>query len=275
MTTDTTTARTIASLQDGDRFTFQPELTGVCTLVVYGDGTRHYRGAYGQTHPLAGSDESQAVYNVQTEAEATAAYNARLEAERAAERVRASAFYVTMQAVAKALGKGWKAEKQTGEDSDRWCRVYLNGPQGEKVWATAGYYHQNKGRTTISGILERSQDVRAKFSDITVAQDKTAERIAGDITRRLLPDYRVALAESVERKTKADAYAEKTKATMWALVKATKKHSGRTGHDSRVWSTIADMVAQGEEVTFERLRMSLPVALEVLKVLSKHATKGD
>lgn len=122
------------------------------------------------------------------------------------------------RAVATALGKGWTATKgvwDNGGDAN------IAGPDGERVHLASDSYSK-RNRLTISGSfngLHKFKRYNEPRHEITVAADKAPARIAGDITRRLLPGYREGLQLALERKAKSDA-ADAARAAMVAELRA-------------------------------------------------------
>ncbi|AIG78445.1 Hypothetical protein AJAP_28030 [Amycolatopsis japonica] len=106
--------------------------------------------------------------------------------------------YARTKEIAKELGKGWSArEGAWGNDRD----AYLDGPGGEVVHVAGGATYQNPGRLVIRGTLDHKHSrYNEPRHEITVSAEKTAAKVAGDITRRLLPGYREGLELSIKRK---------------------------------------------------------------------------
>ncbi|HVV11595.1 hypothetical protein [Amycolatopsis sp.] len=109
--------------------------------------------------------------------------------------------------VAMDLGDGWEAQPgywSNGEDAR------ITGPNGAGLhlrlvdaWKASGE------RLEISGSLDRELSDRLPYNEkssfkITVTPDKAPARIAGDIRRRLLPDYLPTLAFARARKAEHD-----------------------------------------------------------------------
>lgn len=99
-------------------------------------------------------------------------------------------------AVAEALDGAWRNEPgHWGND-----RMLL-GPAGERVHLNAW----PPGRITITGSFtgdqhaEMRDEIDGAQHRISVAEHTPSGKIAGHITRRLLPNYRVALADATER----------------------------------------------------------------------------
>lgn len=102
--------------------------------------------------------------------------------------------------IATHLGDGWVARADAANNGRG---AYLHGPDDEELHVRAGTRSQTSGRIEIVGSLDiRHQRHDEPHHFITVAPDKAPARVAGDIMRRLLPDYREGL--TLARKRKAD-----------------------------------------------------------------------
>ncbi len=261
-TTTTTATRTLASLNDGDTFTFNADGSGAATVCRHGLEKR-YRTAYGQTYPMGDTD--QLVYNVKTEAERDAEYAAQRQAEMAKERADAAAFLAIVGAVGKVLGM--KVRQPAGDDLDRRMQCYLDGKDGVILWCSGSSWHRKAGKIAISGILPRDGGVMG-HGEINVSDQKTPKQIAGDITRRLLPTYLEALAKARDSQRVADAFKAQTDATVAALVKATKGTAGQSG---RVHAKgLPSMTVSGTSIRFECYSVPLACMLEIAAVLKRH-----
>ncbi len=100
--------------------------------------------------------------------------------------------------IAQHLEGDWKADKGVfGNGTD----AYLHGPDGEKLQIRPGTTTATRNRFEIYGSLP-SQFTRHDEPRhlITVSPGKAAVRIAGDITRRLLPAYREGMVFAAEAK---------------------------------------------------------------------------
>jgi hypothetical protein len=103
--------------------------------------------------------------------------------------------------IALALGTEWKRDTKTDADDTKeglgeW-RAVLNGQGSESLFLSTTW--GQKGKLYVSGSIPTSVDRQSvRVPDpiaINISMDKTAPQIARDITRRLLPEYRVQLAE--------------------------------------------------------------------------------
>lgn len=95
--------------------------------------------------------------------------------------------------------------------------IFLNGPDDKSLHFVIPWNNDN--RLEISGSFRNGLNQHLPYSgdrektEITVAKSKAPEQIAKDIERRLMPPYERVLAQTKERKAKADAYeAEKMRA---------------------------------------------------------------
>lgn len=90
---------------------------------------------------------------------------------------------------------------------------FLNGPEDKILHFTTPY--NNTARVEINGIFHHDlsqhlpYNMNREKTEITVARSKTPEQIARDIERRLMPPYERVLAQTKDRKAKADAYEAK------------------------------------------------------------------
>lgn len=106
--------------------------------------------------------------------------------------------------IAAALGQPWHIRDETDPDKyvERW--LYLDGPDGIALWISASW--AGEGRLAIRGDFGYGKDSLHEFmpgrygreggpkSEITVSISRPGKAIAADIGRRLLPQYREALA---------------------------------------------------------------------------------
>ncbi|WP_439377848.1 hypothetical protein [Amycolatopsis lexingtonensis] len=116
------------------------------------------------------------------------------------------------------LGEGWEARPGiwgNGEDA------YLNGPDGEELHVRTGRAASTRGRVEIYGSIGDFKRYDEPRHEITVSPDKAAARVAGDITRRLLPGYREGLVLARKRKAEheqAEADREHTITTLLGIL---------------------------------------------------------
>jgi hypothetical protein len=111
-------------------------------------------------------------------------------------------------AVGKALGRWRVVDREMGH------LVELAHPteKGQAVYLSATYPEANHGRIVARGVLpsrtkhdESVSTHGVESPRITIASDRGAEAIAGEVKRRLLPAYLVALAEMRKRIEEAEA----------------------------------------------------------------------
>ncbi len=107
----------------------------------------------------------------------------------------------------------WRVDRSTGYLS--YAVAFINGPEGERL-----VFRENDGRLTISGDYP-AEAFRAlgesRRHAISVSINRTFSAIAREINRRLLPDYRVTLAEVCERLTARAVAAEKLESVLSSL----------------------------------------------------------
>lgn len=134
--------------------------------------------------------------------------------------------------VAAALGDGWKVT-ETEENRYAYPHVNLAGPDGMRISAERG---RDVGRISISwDIPHELREHRGYREDtrkeITISEDKTPARAAGDITRRLLPGLTDMTAQLTIRRARHLAQ-EREQADYLAglatLLKAPARSSHRT-----------------------------------------------
>lgn len=111
--------------------------------------------------------------------------------------------------VAKLLGDGWTASKKfLGDRSESSWRAQLDGPNEQELFFSNTW--GGKQRLYIGGGWPdrvNLQQFRApERPSITVSLDATPERIAKEISRRLLPEYLKALTYVLEEQRKYDLY---------------------------------------------------------------------
>jgi hypothetical protein len=125
--------------------------------------------------------------------------------------------------IAKALGNGWtRSTRYDAEDSvgTQWRARLENGDESlflSNTWA-------GKGKLHISGCYpdKVQHDTAQRIGhapSINVSITKPAEQVAKDITRRLLPEYRVMLAKILKQHTEDVAFKNGTEATKAEVAK--------------------------------------------------------
>ncbi|KFZ77128.1 hypothetical protein ED92_39325 [Amycolatopsis sp. MJM2582] len=133
--------------------------------------------------------------------------------------------------IAQHLEGNWKAGKGL---HDNGTDAYLHGPNGERLQIRPGTTTPTRNRVEIYGPLPyqftRHNEPRHL---ITVSPDKTAARIAADITRRLLPAYREGMLHATEAKVRHELReAEKSHTITTLLGILPKTHHFTHGQDS-------------------------------------------
>jgi hypothetical protein len=88
----------------------------------------------------------------------------------------------------------------------------LQGPDGAVLYIVAGGYRL-AGRMSVAGSFPRTS-MRVVGESITVALTRTAQSVAADISRRLLPDYLAKLGEVRKYNEVQHAAYDATTATM-------------------------------------------------------------
>lgn len=174
-------------------------------------------------------------------------------------------------AVASALGEGWTATQFEHNEN----AATLSGPAGAEVFIWTNAYPHCHQRAEIVGQYPEHKPYDVKRHKITVSLDKTAEQIARDITRRLLPDYLPDLARALEAQASHEAYVRRVAdnaATLTAspVVEGGPTHrSTETRQDYRLtvpagWGTLQVM---GDTATIELHSLPVDVAARVLAAL--------
>lgn len=129
--------------------------------------------------------------------------------------------------IARGLGDGWKATPLPGPGR---AAARLHGPDGAELYLITDSY-ATPLRLEIRGVLDRDyvRDSEAHHK-ITVSVARSADEVARDITRRLLPGYLPAAAATQERKRMAGVAAAERDALIEALVKCLGKDAHRIEH---------------------------------------------
>jgi|GEM_PF-2475056 len=119
--------------------------------------------------------------------------------------------------VADALGEGWSVD--TSEAYAEHTGVYVDGPDGARLWLTLGgrNYGRDLDRLSIRGQYPRPEESKGygdgwskrfgetRTDEISVKRDRDPAAIAREIRRRLLPDYLEMLGEAVAGNAAHDA----------------------------------------------------------------------
>ncbi|MFB8026894.1 MULTISPECIES: hypothetical protein [unclassified Streptomyces] len=202
-------------------------------------------------------------------------------------------------AVATHLGPGWKCEPDA--EHPRYS-AHVTHEDGRQVRLYVDRYASGReaGRVHVAGQQPKPpadiyvESFRIDFGHITVAGTKTPRQVAGDVSRRLLPDLTTALAtwqakvqrlcaEEAERTATARRLAEALgttprRATRGAHSEKRKLHLGWTGANRshgpvQQWTTTPrasveiDADRSGEYVTIELSGLSAAQAERVLRAL--------
>lgn len=122
--------------------------------------------------------------------------------------------------IAKALGKGWTRSNRFNDVDSSW-RAVLEGPNDQELFISTTW--AAKGRLYIGGSIPHGTDWGYGVSrpEITVDENKSAQQVANDITRRLLPDYQPKLAAVLKRKAEHDDFEVRRNEAQQAVAKLT------------------------------------------------------
>jgi hypothetical protein len=134
--------------------------------------------------------------------------------------------------IARSLGDGWRREHNTNPDVTHY--IALTHGEHERIGLHVAYPY---GRVEISGSLSHLRDAKDEAPyyrsednpKITATLSKSPEQIAADITRRVLPGYRVVLAAVLDRIAKANAHLSATAATAAKVAEAIGAEPGKDG----------------------------------------------
>lgn len=191
--------------------------------------------------------------------------------------------------VAKALGKGWSVEKKERDYSHY---VEVLGPDGAAISISTA---REKDRLYISGNYDDRIDgeqvwlvpYKTTNPSITVAMTKSAEQIAADITRRLLPDYLPLLADCQKTVEQHKSFRATTAATADRVAAAVGgrvdgPRNGRSStqvsvyHSDDLQGQTGDITISGTGVSFDRLSVDADEAIAMLHALAAiRAAKRD
>jgi hypothetical protein len=181
--------------------------------------------------------------------------------------------------IATALGIGWTVSPETNGDPTDW-RAILNGPDGQKLWLSTTW--GSKGMLHIAGIFPngpggqsykpyKSNEDREKYS-IQANFNKTPEQIARDIQRRLLPTYREALTEALNRKRsdeQAEIELEAFAAEIAALIGQPAPKKGDCGYHLYFDGGPSFSIEHGPQVRFDHLYLDPEMARRILPILAE------
>jgi hypothetical protein len=100
--------------------------------------------------------------------------------------------------IVQGLGLGWSVENDA--DRDDWCHgFWLAGPGGLRLYVEKGDRYDMPKRVQIIGLYPQDDPHRAHRYSIGCGIAQGGQKIARDVERRLLPDYRAELARAYER----------------------------------------------------------------------------
>jgi hypothetical protein len=195
-------------------------------------------------------------------------------------------------AIAKALG--FKVEPDTRDAEERRfprSHVRLLGPDDQTIYLSASYPYGKLDAGVIfpdrvNGASVWSLPYGTSAPKISCTLSKSAEQVARDIQRRLLPEYlpllaqcKACVAETLDYRAKRDAAAEKLAKVIGAPVRYESHASDRAPridvyHSHKLREASMDIDVGDDEVRFERLRVSHDEAEAILSLLVKLRTKG-
>ncbi|MGY6658645.1 hypothetical protein ACXIZN_41455 [Amycolatopsis sp. TRM77291] len=125
-----------------------------------------------------------------------------------------------MRHFAREIARHLEGDWQTGNGvRDNGTDAYLYGTDGEKIHIRPGTTTATRDRLEVYGSLDyQFQRYNEPRHLITVSRDKAAARIAGDITRRLLPAYREGLVFAAAAKVRHELREAEKSHTIKTLV---------------------------------------------------------
>lgn len=189
--------------------------------------------------------------------------------------------------LAAALGEEWRVVVPTdlaeGKPFRHWRRIVHN--DGRALSMMAQYPNANKGRIEIYGELpsidsagrNHISDMRLDRVSITVSVGRTPQAIAGEVNRRLLPDYATAYAKASEYIAGVNRHLaeQASAATTLARLMGVKAPS----QDGRMWlpddlASYGHMRVDGSSVRMEAT-FSLEQATAVIRALQALAPESD
>lgn len=179
------------------------------------------------------------------------------------------------RAIATALGEGWTVEPI---GSDAWRAAYLNGPDSQRLLVAVDW--RKNERLEIRGEIPTPYDRRRYDyvpAVITVSRDKAPEKIARDITGRLMPAYLPKLAESLESERQHAAYVgnvgENAAGLEAIALGILRPQSHRTTETSKVYAVnlpdgFGTVTVGGSSVTLELSAISPALAARILETIA-------
>lgn len=110
------------------------------------------------------------------------------------------------QALTNATEGVWTRSTRFDADDTKW-RAEIDGPDSQRLFISNTWAGSN-GRLYIGGSFPDGANLpyKAERPSITVADTKSAQQIANDIIRRLLPPYVALLAIVLANKAQSDAF---------------------------------------------------------------------
>lgn len=140
------------------------------------------------------------------------------------------------KAIAAALGEGWTASRPEPQEGDPvWMYPpLLHGPAGLQLRVRFGGYRR-EGRIEISGDLDHELRPHLRYNErepsITVADGRSPEQIAREITRRLLSACQEQHERTMAAKAAADEYERNREAYLAEVLTFLQPHGSRLNND--------------------------------------------
>jgi len=175
---------------------------------------------------------------------------------------------------------GWIAEARNDTGDQKLVRADGSGPD---FWLS---FHDEKSgaRLTINVLWPRDPDTyqvytpsdrdrRGATIDITVSATKSPAQIAGDITRRLLPDAERLWRQQRDRLANHRAYEQLTAATAARVAQETGGDANERGGISWPWRSASDSPyvwsaeVSGDRVKLDLRSLSAEQAIAIIKLL--------
>lgn len=215
-------------------------------------------------------------------------YDEQLAARQAADQERAKASRALLAKIAKALGGKFeldKSEHNGTHDGRVWGDIVLDGIAVHVTadgWNNAGRlsfsiawpeYKNSEGHTqTMQGRDCLNSDERAALNwDITVSKDKEPERIAKDVTRRLIDPMRPVYAKALERIKSTIEYQDGQAARVAYFLKTFPHYAERKRNNgqARFYGTgcMPTVELSSESIRFESFYADYETAYKILAIL--------
>lgn len=114
-----------------------------------------------------------------------------------------------------------------------------------------------------------------KSTKINVSLKKSAEAIARDIERRLLPEYEAQLEEALRRKAEHEGFEDKAMTNMKRIAKVVgatgkldpERHEVNLYRSSKLSEQHGDIKVSSDSVTFDRFSVTVDEAVAMLEAL--------